>query len=141
MFESSFESATAEIVPKFQLNESPTIPEQTDLIILKGGFSTCDARYQFEIKSDGTGTIFYADFGLDSEDFWHESDLAALKKEIEESVNSQIELQSESDILEDSELENIRREITAERLEEFFWEVINQILEDPFFRSFDDESE
>lgn len=136
-----FESATAEIVPKFQTNGSPTITKQSDSIILKGGFSTCEARYQFEIKSDGTGTIFYAEYGLDTEDFWHESDLAALKIEIEESVNSQIELQSESDILEDSELENIRWEIKAEKLEEFFWEEINHTLEDPFFRSFDDESE
>ena len=136
-----FESATAEIVPTIQTNESPTITKQLDLIILKGGFSTCETRYNFEIKSDGTGTIFYSEYGLDTEDFWHESDLAALKIEIEESVNSQIELQSETDILEDSELENIRREITAEKLEEFFWDEINQTLEDPFFRSFDDESE
>jgi hypothetical protein len=141
MFESSFESATAEIVPKTQLNKSPIIPEQTDLIILKGGFSTCDARYQFEIKSDGTGTIFYSEYGLDTEDFWHESDLAALNIEIEESVNLQIEIQSETDKIENSELENICREITTEKLEEFFWDEINHTLEDPFFRSFDDESE
>lgn len=136
-----FESATAEIVPTIQTDESPIITKQSDLIILKGGFSTCEARYQFEIKSDGTGTIFYSEYELDTEDFWHESNLAALKKEIEEAVSSQIELQSESDILEDSELENVRREITAEKLEDFFWDEINQTLEDPFFRSFDDESE
>ena len=115
-----FESVTVETVPITRLNESSTVNKQSDLIILKGGFSTCEARYNFEIKSDGTGTIFYADFGLDSEDFWHESDLAALKREIEEAANSQIELQSQTDKIEDSELENIRREITAEKLEEFF---------------------
>ena len=90
MFEVSFESAVAELVPKTQLIESPIITKQSDLIILKGGFSTCDARYQFELKSDGTGTIFYSKYGIDAEDFWHESILAALKKEIEVSVNSQI---------------------------------------------------
>ena len=136
-----FDSATTETVPITRFNESPKIPEQTDLIIFKGGFSTCETRYQFEIKSDGTGTIFYSEYGLDTEDFWHESDLAALKKEIEEAVNSQIELQSETVKLEDSELKNIRQEVTIEKLEEFFWEEINQFLEDPFFRSFDDESE
>ena len=136
-----FESATAEIVPTIQLNESPIITKQSDLIILKGGFSTCEARYKFEIKSDGTGTIFYAEYGLDSEDFWHECNLTNLKNEIEKTVNSQIELQSQTEKIEDSELENIRREITVEKLEEFFWEKINQTLEDPFFHSFDDESE
>ena len=110
--------------------------KQLDLIILKGGFSTCETRYNFEIKSDGTGTIFYSEYGLDTEDFWHESDLAALKIEIEESVNSQIELQSETDILEDSELENIRREITAEKLEEFFWdERVCQSADREFFKA------
>ena len=136
-----FESAMAETVPKTQLNESLTITTQSDLIILTGGFSTFDERYKFEIKSDSTGTIFYPDFGLDSEDFWHESDLAPLKQEIAEAVKSQIELQSEPVGLQDSEIENLRCEITADKLEEFFWEEINLTLEDPFFRSFDDESE
>lgn len=136
-----FESATVEIMPIVRLNECPTVTKQSDLIILKGEFSTCDARYKFEIKSDGTGTIFYPDYGLECEEFWHESDLLVLKVEIEDAVNSQIELQSETNKIEDSEIENIRREFTAERLEEFFWEEINQTLEDPFFRSFDDESE
>lgn len=136
-----FDSVTTDTVPITRLNESSAITEQSDLIILTGGFSTGEARYQFEIKSDGTGTIFYSEYGLDSEDFWHESDLVALKIEIEEAVNSQIELQSQTDKIEDSELEHIRQEITTEKLEEFFWEEINQTLEDPFFRSFDDESE
>ena len=136
-----FESAAVEIVPIARLNESPTVTKQSDLIILKGEFSTCDARYKFEIESDGTGKIFYSEYGLESEEFWHKSDLAALKTEIEEAVNSQIELQVETEKIEDSEIENIRREIMMERLEEFFWEEINQTLEDPFFRSFDDENE
>lgn len=135
------ESVAAEVVPEVQINKSSTITKQADLIILKGGFSTCDARYQFEIKSDGTGTIFYSDYGSDSEDFWHESDLQTLENEIADAIETQIELQGENVNHEDSEIENIRREITAERLEEFFWEDINPTLEDPFFRSFDDDSE
>jgi hypothetical protein len=43
--------------------------------------------------------------------------------------------------LEDSEIESIREETASEMLEEFFWEEINQSLEDPFFRSFYDDSE
>lgn len=105
------------------------------LIVLNGGFSTCDSRYKFEIKSDGTGTIFYTDFQSESEEFAHETNLEELIEEIEEAIKA------ESGNLEDSEIENIRQDITSDKLEEFFWEAINQTLEDPFFRSFDDENE
>lgn len=108
---------------------------------LEGSFSSCDIRYKFEIKSDGTGTIFYSEYGSESEEFVHEIDLETLVEEIEGAVKSEIELQSETGNLEKEETENIRLEIAADKLEEFFWEEVNQTLEDPFFRSFDDESE
>ncbi len=119
-----------------KINSNPS-----DLIQIKGSFSTCDTSYKFEIKSNGTGTIFYSDVLSDSEEFAHEVNLEVLKKEIEEAIKCEIELKSETVNLESSEIENIRQEVTAEKLEEFFWEEINQTLEDPFFRSFDDESE
>ena len=87
------------------------------------------------------GTIFYSDYCSDSEDFAHECDLQNLSKEIEEAVESEIELQGESLNSDKAEIEKIRQDVTAEKLEEFFWEEINQTLEDPFFRSFGDESE
>ncbi len=46
--------------------------DKTNLIVLKGGFSTEDNRYKFELSSDGTGKIYYSDFLEDSEDFLHE---------------------------------------------------------------------
>ena len=136
-----FESAVTEVLPKIGFVESRTDSKQPDVITLNGGFSTGEARYRFVIKGDGTGTIFYSDYCSDSEDFAHECDLQNLSKEIEEAVKSEIESNGESLNHDNSELEQIRREATAEKLEEFFWEEINQTLEDPFFRSFDDESE
>ena len=135
------ESAVTEVLPKGEFVESRNDSKQPDIITLSGGFSTGEARYKFVIKGDGTGTIFYSDYCSDSEDFAHECDLQNLGKEIEEAVESEIELNGESINHDNSELEKIRREATAEKLEEFFWEEINQTLEDPFFRSFDDESE
>ena len=112
-----------------------------EFIVLKGRFSTSDQSYKFEIKSDGTGKIFYSEYYLDeSEEFWHEADLAELKAEIETLFQSEIELRkSDGELADVSDLENARDEIAGERLEEFFWEEINPTLEDPFFRSgFDD---
>jgi hypothetical protein len=136
-----FESAVIEMPPKVGFVETRTGSEHSDMITLSSGFSTGEARYKFEIKTDGTGTIFYSDYCSDSEDFAHQCDLPTLSKEIEEAVKSEIELMGESLNSDKTEIEKIRREVTAERLEEFFWEEINQKLEDPFFRSFDDESE
>lgn len=136
-----FESAVTEIPPKAEFVESRTGSKQRDVISLSGGFSTGEARYKFVIKGNGTGTIFYSDYCSDSEDFAHECDLQTLGKEIEQAVKSEIESNGKSINHDNSELEKIRREAMAERLEEFFWEEINQTLEDPFFRSFDDESE
>ena len=34
----------------------------SDLIVLKGGFSTSDHSYKFELRSDGTGEIIFSDF-------------------------------------------------------------------------------
>lgn len=106
-----------------------------------GCFSSCDTRYKFEIKTDGTGTIFYSEYTAESEEFVHEINLETLIEEIEKAIKDEIELQSETVNLEKEEIENIRSEIAADKLEEFFWEEVNQTLEDPFFRSFDDESE
>ena len=136
-----FESTVTETLPKVRFVESLTDSKQPDVISFSGGFSTGDARYKFEIKGDGTGTIFYSDYCSDSEDFAHECDLQVLSKEIEEAVKSEIELNGQSLKQDNSELEKIRLEATTEKLEELFWEEINQTLEDPFFRSFDDESE
>lgn len=111
------------------------------LIKLKSGFSTCDSRYQFELRSDGTGTIFYTEFYPESEEFFHELNLVELTAKVANEAQEQINFQREIERLEDSETENLRQEIIAEKLEDFFWNEINQTLEDPFFRSFDDQNE
>ena len=115
--------------------------EKTDPIVLKGGFSTSDSAYKFEIKSDGTGEIFYSDFEGDREEFAHEVKVEKLAAEVEEAIKEQIALQFGQDAPEDSEIENIREEVSCEMLEEVFWEEINQTLEDPFFRSVYDDGE
>ncbi len=140
-----FDTATATTTARKSL-EGEIINDEnqigkTDLTVLKGGFSTSDHRYNFEIKSDGTGEIFYTDFDEDSEEFLHEIKVEKLASEIEEAIWEQIALQSEQNALEDSEIESIREETVADMLEEVFWEEINQTLEDPFFRSFYDDGE
>lgn len=118
--------------------------EQTDKaapITLKGGFSTSDHSYKFEIKSDGTGEIFYSDFDDDSEEFTHEVKVEELALRIEKAIREQIALQREENFHEDGDAENIREEISGEMLEEVFWEEINGRLEDPFFGSAYDDSE
>ena len=114
---------------------------ERNLIILKGGFSSGDSSYSFELKSDGTGAIFYSDGFSDADEFNHEVNLETLGREIEEAVGEEIRLQSQAAALGDSDVQSIREEVTAERLEEVFWEEINQSLEDPFFRSFYDSDE
>lgn len=114
---------------------------KTDSIVLKGGFSTSDHSYKFEIKSDGTGEIFYSDFVGDSEEFAHEIKVEKLAAEIEEAISEQIALQSEESALDDSEIAELREEISGEMLEEIFWEEINPTLEDSFFRSVYDDAE
>ena len=118
-----------------QFTETQTVKKKSDVVILKGSFSSCDSTYKFEIKSDGSGIIFCPD-SFSDEEFTHEIEVEILADEIRESVNSELGNQTET-----SEFNNIANEITAEKLEEVFWEEINQTLEDPFFRSFDDESE
>lgn len=127
--------------PPVALAKSEKQDDKTNSIVLKGGFSTGDGRYKFELKTDGTGTIFYSDLVEDAEEFSHEINVEALSEEIERSVKAEIGLQSEQNELGDSESENIREEMTSEILEEVFWEVINRTLEDPFFHSFCDDSE
>ncbi len=140
-----FDTATAAAAARKSL-EGEIINDEnqigkTDLTVLKGGFSTSDHRYNFEIKSDGTGEIFYTDFDEDSEEFAHEIKVEKLAGEIEEAICSRIALQSEQNALGDSEIESVREETVAEMLEEVFWEEINQTLEDPFFRSVYDDGE
>lgn len=113
----------------------------SELIVLEGSFSTGDGEYKFELKADGTGKIIYPECFDDSDEFLHEVEVKNLSGKIEELIETEVALQSEINILDASEIENIRRETTAEMLEEVFWEEINQRLEDPFFRSFEDESE
>jgi hypothetical protein len=120
-------------------NEKPN--DKTSLIVLKGVFSSGDNSYKFELKSNGTGEIFYSDFPPDSEEFAHEIIVEKLAAEIEEAVTEQVVLQSTQNALDDSDIQNICEEIFSEMLEEVFWEEINQTLEDPFFRSFYDDSE
>lgn len=115
--------------------------DQSDLIVLQGSFSTGDHTYQLELKSDGTGKIIYPDCFDESEEFFHEVNVKKLAREIEETVEREIASQLETNSLDASEIENIRRETIVEMLEEVFWEEVNQTLEDPFFRSFEDESE
>ena len=124
-----------------EVEENAKLDDKTNLIVLKGSFSSGDSSYEFELKSDGTGEIFYTDFPTDSEEFAHEVKAEKLCREIEEAITQEIALQSGQNALEDSEIENIRQETFSEMLEEVFWEEINQTLEDPFFRSFYDDGE
>lgn len=109
------------------------------LIKLKSGFSTCDSRYQFELRNDRTGTIFYTEFYPECEEFFHEVNLVELSAKIAKEVREEINFRKEIDGLVEAEIENLRQEITVEKLEDFFWNEINQTLEDPFFRSFEDQ--
>lgn len=112
-----------------------TVPKKSDVFSLKGSFSSCDNTYKFEIKNDGSGMIFCPE-SFSDEEFTHEIEVEKLADEIREAVNLELNNQSQT-----SKFSNIAEEIAAEKLEEFFWEEINQTLEDPFFRSLDDESE
>lgn len=113
----------------------------SDLIILKGGFSTSDYSYKFELKSDGTGKIISSDFPEDCEEFAHEIEVEKLAAEIEEAIRERISLQSDQNPLDALEIESLRNEISREILEGIFWEEINQTLEDPFFRSLYDDGD
>ena len=136
--------AESENAPNVNLeNEANDKKDAANLIVFKGGFSTSDQSYKFEIKSDGTGKIFYSEYYLnESEEFWHEADLRELETEIETLFAAEIKLRKAENLSADvSDLESARNEIAEERLEEFFWEEINPTLEDPFFRSTYDNSE
>lgn len=110
--------------------------DNSDLIILKGGFSTSDHSYNFELRSDGTGEIISSDFPEDREEFAHEIKVEKLAAEIEEAVREQISLQSAQNPMDASDIKEVSEEISREMLEGVFWEEINQTLEDPFFRSY-----
>lgn len=124
-----------------EVEKNEKLDDKTNLIVLKGSFSSGDSSYEFELKSDGTGEIFYTDFPTDSEEFAHEVKVEKLVREIEEAIIEEIALQSQAAALDDAEIESIREETTSEMLEEVFWQEINQTLEDPFFRSFYDDGE
>lgn len=126
---------------EIEVSQNKEQSNQAELIVLKSGFSTSDHRHTFEIKSDGTGEIFYSDFEDDSEEFAHEIKVENLAAGIEKAVREQIALQREENALEDGERDAIRADISGERLEEVFWEQINPTLEDPFFRFFYDDGD
>jgi hypothetical protein len=136
-----FDVAVRAEAPRAEIIEGEKHNGRTDLIVLKGGFSSGDSSYKFELKSVGTGAIFHSDFPTDSEEFAHEVKVENLAAEIEEAIREQIALQSQENALDEAEIEGIREEIPAEMLEEVFWEEINQTLEDSFFRSFYDDGE
>ena len=136
-----FDSAVVEKPRQVEIVNGESCSNKAGLIVLKSGFSTGDHRYSFEIKSDGTGEIFYSEFDDDSEEFAHEVKVEKLAAEIEEAIAEQVVLQSGQNAPEDSEIESIREETASEMLEEVFWEEINQTLEDPFFRSVYDDGE
>lgn len=132
------EIATAAVESKSAIVKDNDRPDQLNLTVLKGVFSSGDNSYQFEIGSDGAGKIFYSDFPTDADEFAHEVNVETLHQKIEEAIKAEIALQSQQNALEESEIDSIREEISREMLEEVFWEEINQTLEDPFFRSFYD---
>lgn len=138
-----FDIATAAVAARNESSESVVkdekLTDEANLIVLKGVFSSGDSSYSFELKSGGTGAIIYSDGFSDAEEFDHEVDVETLQREIEEAVGEEIALQSQQNALDESEIRTIRAEVAAERLEEIFWEEINQTLEDPFFRSFYDD--
>lgn len=127
--------------PSTDFADSKKLTAETNLTVLKGVFSSGDSSYSFELKSDGAGAIIYSDGFSDADEFNHEVDVENLRQEIGEAIGEEILLQSQVAALDDSEIESIRAEVTAEKLEEVFWEEINQSLEDPFFRSFYDGDE
>lgn len=136
-----FDSGVIEKPREVEIVNGESLSNEAGLIVLKSGFSTSDHRYNFEIRSDGTGEIFYSDFDDDSEEFAHEVKVEKLAAEIEEAIVEQVVLQSGQNALDVSEMTRIREETAAEMLGEVFWEEINQTLEDPFFRSFYDDGE
>ena len=136
-----FDSGVIEKPREVEIVNGESLSNEAGLIVLKSGFSTSDHRYNFEIRSDGTGEIFYSDFDDDSEEFAHEVKVEKLAAEIEEAIAEQVVLQSGQNALDVSEMRRIREETVAEMLGEVFWEEINQTLEDPFFRSFYDDGE
>ncbi len=137
-----FEAATAQsVAPPAKVGTGEKQIDKTDLIVLKGGFSSGNSSYKFELKSNGTGVIFYSDFLNDFEEFDHEIEVEEFAREIEEAILEETALQSQAAALDDAEIESIREEITTEKLDEVFWEEINQTLEDPFFRSVYDDGE
>jgi len=136
-----FDSGVIEKPREVEIVNGESLSNEAGLIVLKSGFSTSDHRYNFEIRSDGTGEIFYSDFDDDSEEFAHEVKVEKLAAEIEEAIAEQVVLQSGQNALDVSEIESIREETASEMLEGVFWEEINQTLEDPFFRSFYDDGE
>ncbi len=141
MFDATATIAVRAEDARTEIGESERRADKTNSIVLNGGFSSGDSSYKFELKSDGTGVIFYTDFPTDSEEFAHEVKVEKLAREIEDAINEEIALQSGQNALEDSEVENIRQETFSEMVEEVFWGEINQTLEDPFFRSFYDDGE
>lgn len=127
--------------PPAAVIQDENLSDGSDSIVLKGVFSSGENSYSFELKSDGTGEIIYSEFISDTEEFDHETDVKVLAREIEEAITEEISSRSCESALDEAEILAIREEITAGKLEEVFWEEINGRLEDPFYRSFYDDSE
>lgn len=128
-----FDSVIKEVPPVETIVVNQSV--KTERMTLRGSFSTNDNSYKFDLKSDGTGEIYYSDFPDDAEDFFHEIDFGKLTFEIEEAIKGEIAYQNEKSVLDEEEIQNIHQETTSEILAEKFWDEINQTLDDPFFRS------
>jgi hypothetical protein len=112
-----FDSAVIEKLREVEIADGENQTHEIDLIVLKGGFSTSDHQYNFEIKSDGTSDFFYLDFDDQREEFAHEVKVEKLAAEIEEVIREQM-AQSEQNAPLGVEVENIREETVSEMLEE-----------------------
>lgn len=123
----------------FIIAETNSEVQKTKPITLKGSFSSNQSVYQLHLKSDGIGKIIYSDSLEDFEEFDHGIEVIKLAQEIEEAIQAQIFLQSQSGELSSCETEEIRSDTATDILADVFWEQINQTLEDPFFRSFYDD--
>lgn len=141
MFDSFAVAENASFVATKAEESVVNLNEKTNPVVLESGFSSGESRYKFKLNSNGTGEIFYSEYDDDAEEFAHQVAVEKLAREIEEAIREQIALQSETDAVDEAELTSIREEISAEMLEEVFWEEINQTLEDPFFRSFYDDED
>ncbi|MEK7724907.1 MAG: hypothetical protein AAB336_11190, partial [Acidobacteriota bacterium] len=106
-----FDSVIKEVPPVETIVVNQSV--KTERMTLRGSFSTNDNSYKFDLKSDGTGEIYYSDFPDDAEDFFHEIDFGKLTFEIEEAIKGEIAYQNEKSLLDEEEIQNIHQETRA----------------------------